>query len=892
MIYIRQNTPFVLVWEIELQGTAIKLADTKVSVIASCARGRIDLTDYIDSIEENTITINQNKGLAFIGDYSLMTIIKSENLTTLKVQEKYVFRTIAKNDPTETESLVSIRSSIVASGGYDSALSEVSQNAIQNAPVAKEFGKVYQAIEELQEETKNTIKESVEEGIEVVLGGVSEAYDTLKEIEEYIERDEAGAVALAQSITRLETEKVSKEDIDSALSTTSENPVMNKVITEELGKKLEGEVVGTTSPTEGTVGGSYDDTEIKEQLAELSAEITQHTLIGKGNTSVQQDIKNLLPNKKYRIHFLNPAWSVANLTISGFAKLSISWEIDGKKEYVKYVDLADSVADYYDFTMPSQNVVMSVVVRADENIQVPFVIEDIDYSEIFNFVKDNLDVVDTSREYFDIVDVLEYGNVQNLSAGTNMSYLDSTTRVRLKATTKIRLREGDIVASDDTNIKIYVGAFNLDGTFKPYGWSSFIQVEKDCDAIIMARYEVEAEIDIDVVKRSLYVRSAKQSLRDSLLKDVDVNNVESLVGFPLQGTTRVRFPQWVKGKPMPITLTYMAEVTGSGQPYITCEVGAYASTRYIVENRRVQQMRIPPMLNGMDGFFMISVPNGTTLTFKNIAFNNDYQSWKEDVGIRLNSHLGFLRYAPEQTLISFEMAALMGYNACIVNPIKTSDGVWMCYHEDKAYLSADGTNDNKIALTGSQFNAKSYAEIRQYSVIPYKSMQTYWGNHPIPTLDEFFQVCTRTKMRPMFSVHPDLNNDDWQQVRKMLIKRNLLNSLTIKVFGDESLQTAYTNMGKDVKGYVYITYLTTKDEAVQLINKLNTSFAELHGILGVEIGSESAQTEEIIGLFIEAGYPVTVGTYSPIDTSVYKRLMSYGVTEFTDDLLPCGSMLF
>ena len=73
-----------------------------------------------------------------------------------------------------------------------------------------------------------------------MLGGVSEAYDTLKEIEEYIEKDEAGAVALAQSITRLETEKVSKEDIDSALSTASENPVMNKVITEELGKKVEG----------------------------------------------------------------------------------------------------------------------------------------------------------------------------------------------------------------------------------------------------------------------------------------------------------------------------------------------------------------------------------------------------------------------------------------------------------------------------------------------------------------------------------------------------------------------------------------------------------------------------------------------------------------------------
>lgn len=78
-----------------------------------------------------------------------------------------------------------------------------------------------------------------------------------------------------------------KVTVDSALSTTSENPVMNKVITEELRKKLEGEVVGTTSPTEGTVGGSYDDTEIKQQIAELSEEIdSKLTENGIGEKSV------------------------------------------------------------------------------------------------------------------------------------------------------------------------------------------------------------------------------------------------------------------------------------------------------------------------------------------------------------------------------------------------------------------------------------------------------------------------------------------------------------------------------------------------------------------------------------------------------------------------------
>lgn len=63
--------------------------------------------------------------------------------------------------------------------------------------------------------------------------------------------------------------------VDSSLSTTSENPVMNKVITEGLNKKLEGEVIGTTSPTEGTVGESYDDTELRNAIAGLQQKDVQ-----------------------------------------------------------------------------------------------------------------------------------------------------------------------------------------------------------------------------------------------------------------------------------------------------------------------------------------------------------------------------------------------------------------------------------------------------------------------------------------------------------------------------------------------------------------------------------------------------------------------------------------
>ena len=68
--------------------------------------------------------------------------------------------------------------------------------------------------------------------------------------------------------------------IDSSLSTTSENPVKNKVITEELNKKANKTDIATINGQPLTNGGNievitdaYDDTEIKGKLTELDSQI-------------------------------------------------------------------------------------------------------------------------------------------------------------------------------------------------------------------------------------------------------------------------------------------------------------------------------------------------------------------------------------------------------------------------------------------------------------------------------------------------------------------------------------------------------------------------------------------------------------------------------------------
>ena len=335
----------------------------------------------------------------------------------------------------------------------------------------------------------------------------------------------------------------------------------------------------------------------------------------------------------------------------------------------------------------------------------------------------------------------------------------------------------------------------------------------------------------------------------------------------------------------------MAEYTGVNKPYINIQVGAYTSLKYYIKGEGVQQIRIPPIILGMTSLMTITVPSGGTVTFNYVDFGRDFHTAKNECGIRLNSHLGFLLYAPEQTKISFEMSALMGYKACICNPIRTSDGVWMCYHENKKYLSPDGTLENRISLSGAEFNAKTYAEIQEYSVMPYKTMSDIWGGQPVPTLDEFLEVCAKNSMRPVFSVHPDIDSAGWQVIRKKLLKYNLLNSVSVKLFAPEVFPTAFGVLGNDIESYIIIDYLTTEEAAETLATRLTSSpFTNVTCRLGVELGDTAANTEAIIGTFVDAGLYVTAQAYSPGDTDYYETLMSYGVCEFTDDALPNTSL--
>ena len=377
----------------------------------------------------------------------------------------------------------------------------------------------------------------------------------------------------------------------------------------------------------------------------------------------------------------------------------------------------------------------------------------------------------------------------------------------------------------------------------------------------------------------------------SLITMKDIENLLDNEGF-LKETVSFSIPN--SGNCNPILITSRASFEGATAPTISYTVGVYNSIPFEIgsaEDLLVQQWRVPPIMGNMpNAIITITVPTGSKLKID--SFTTEYCSNIPKNGItRINSHLGFLAYAPEQTLASIEAAAIMGYQRCIVNPIRTSDGVWMCYHGGKDYLSSDGTKANAIAIADEDFKNYSYSQIRAYEIVTSNSMHNYWKGCKVPTLEEVFALMARTGMHPIFSVHPMPDASEWNEIKALLVKYELLNKLTIKVFSVASFIAVKEIFGNSIECYIVITYETTLAAVELVCDSFNNNKGNIKVRLGVELGTTSTYTEEFISAIINKGFYPTVESYSGrvANGAAFKQLMSYGATDFTDDINPnCG----
>jgi hypothetical protein len=172
---------------------------------------------------------------------------------------------------------------------------------------------------------------------------------------------------------------------------------------------------------------------------------------------------------------------------------------------------------------------------------------------------------------------------------------------------------------------------------------------------------------------------------------------------------------------------------------------------------------------------------------------------------------------------------------------------------------------------------KTYDELQQWEFGSYKN-EIYKGTK-LPLLSDFFGLCAKTGMRPMFSTHPALTKEQWKQVKEMLKQRGILANFHIKSFRLEVLKTAYSVFGTEIDGYTY----DIDNWEASLVDELTTSGIDTRACrVGMEVKFDN-YTEEIATAIRNAGFFAAAWGIKRRDFEEYEKLMSWGVTEFTED---------
>ena len=249
-----------------------------------------------------------------------------------------------------------------------------------------------------------------------------------------------------------------------------------------------------------------------------------------------------------------------------------------------------------------------------------------------------------------------------------------------------------------------------------------------------------------------------------------------------------------------------------------------------------------------------------------------------------DSHLGFIEMCPENTVSSVEMAGILGYESCIVVPKVTKDGQIVCIHDDTINRTAR-LNSNTIENEQYVFNL-TYEELLSYDFGEYKN--DYFKGQTIMTVDNFFSICKEYGMRPIFSTHPALDKNKWNQVKLLLERYGLLESFTIKSFEKEILDDAFKVFGHSIRGYTGDNFTVEKMNKFVQENSVSKDNVEL--CIEVQIDSLDRQTIKRIK---DNGFRAFAFTLnSNYSEMALRDLISMGIEGFTDDTYCQQGMLF
>ena len=290
-----------------------------------------------------------------------------------------------------------------------------------------------------------------------------------------------------------------------------------------------------------------------------------------------------------------------------------------------------------------------------------------------------------------------------------------------------------------------------------------------------------------------------------------------------------------------------------------------------------QQWRVPPMFHpALHAEIEVQIPEGTKVSFTD--FRNAYADpdrWK-DIGVRFNAHLGFKAGGPLNTRAAVECAAQCGFSTCIINPKEIADGELICMHDPRIVKYARYP-DGRPADDERSIYAMTYPEIARWDYGLRKS--EICRGLGILKLEDYFEICSKTGMKPMFSAHEDaVRISGWRRIEKMLQKYNLTPYLHVKAPCMDVLEMAYDIFGDSIDGY------TLDALAPEQMKR-----SPLYGAncrLVIETLYYKYKSRDDVQRVLDYGFSAAAFAFNLAEDKtmeIYRQLIDWGVTEFTED---------
>lgn len=323
----------------------------------------------------------------------------------------------------------------------------------------------------------------------------------------------------------------------------------------------------------------------------------------------------------------------------------------------------------------------------------------------------------------------------------------------------------------------------------------------------------------------------------------------------------------------------------------------------------MQEWRVPPILGIYNRYkITVTIPEGVTLNIKNIVSHESASARYFDNGIRYCWHGN--GYAPSNTDIAFKMGGLLGFHKCVTIPKYTSDEIGICYHDETTTANTNSTRDKNGARIvadsedDKSINKFTYAEILEKFDVGYSKSGVEYKGMVIPTLDEFFRICSLTGMEPVLSVH---NNSGfytqssgnyactreqaltrWQNIKDLATKWNVRDKLWIKG-GSDIQRFARTTFEHEIAGYILLQGIGSSwdmlDQAKYLgfVGNDATSITESTYTVRAEFFNTAPNLEDKIEQAVAEGFPINIASDTTINGEDMTYLIGLGVTEFTLD---------